>query len=104
MVAFLFEVTDPAGLQKYRNQAGLSVNKYGRKLVMRSESIEVADGDWTPIGLIMLEFENLERAKERHNSLEYRPVRPMRHQASNSGVIFVGGAYLTPSPFGRGLG
>ena len=64
VVGTIYDVNDPAGFEEYRNQALPTVEKYGGKVVMVSEKVELADGSWSPIGIIMLEFESLERAKQ----------------------------------------
>ena len=91
VVGTLYGITDPSGFEEYRNQALPTVEKFGGKLVMMSDKVEVADGSWSPIGMIMLEFESLERAKQWYNSPEYSAVKPMRLQTADSGVIFVDG-------------
>ena len=55
---------------------------------MRSDKIEAADGNWSPIGIGIGEFESLERAKQWYNSPEYSAVRPLRLKSGTSGVIF----------------
>jgi len=71
-----------------------TLEKYGAEIILASESVEVADGDWAPIGAIVIEFESMERAKEWYNSPEYAPVKPLRFKAAKTGVIFVQGASM----------
>ena len=87
-VGTIYDVKDPAGFEDYRRRAGPTLQQYGGKLVMMSQSIEVADGSWAPIAIIMFEFENLERAKEWHNSPEYQAALPKRLETTDSGLIF----------------
>ena len=88
LVGTIYDIKDPAGFAEYANQAGPTVEKYGGKLVMSSRSIEVGDGGWSPIGMVMFEFESLERAKEWYNSPEYRAAKPMRLSTADTGLIF----------------
>ena len=55
---------------------------------MRSESRE---GDWMPNRIVILEFESMDKAKARMNSLEHREAGAMRRQAATSRTIVVGG-------------
>ena len=88
VVATLFDIKDPAGFDEYLGQAGPTLEIYGGKLVMSSQSIEVGDGSWSPIGIIMFEFESMARAKEWYNSPEYSAAKPMRLKTAETGLIF----------------
>lgn len=57
----------------------------------RGTQIEVADGTWFPSGMVVLEFESLEKAKEWYNSPEYQAVIGQRINTSDSSLIFVDG-------------
>jgi len=57
------------------------VTQCGGKLLGGISKIEIADGDWLPAGVVALEFESLQNAKEWFNSADYR--------AAVGGVIFV---------------
>ncbi len=95
MAAYVFgamqSVSDPAGFAEYQRLAGATVAQYGGKLLAGGNKIEVADGNWTPAGVVALEFESLERAKEWYNSTEYQAVIGRRFQSAQGGVVFVDG-------------
>ena len=93
VVGTIYDIKDPAGFTEYRGQAGPTLEKYGGKLVMMSQSIEVGDGSWSPIAMVMFEvgpppFESMARAKEWYNSPEYGAAKPMRLKAADTGLIF----------------
>ena len=88
VVGTIYDIKDPAGFDEYRNQAGPSLAQYGGKLVMSSQSIEVGDGSWSPIGMVMFEFESMARAKEWYDSPEYTAAKPMRLKTADTGLIF----------------
>ena len=88
VVGSIFDIKDPAGFDEYGDQARPTLAKYGGKLVMMSRSIEVGDGSWSPIRIIMLEFENMAKAKEWYNSPEYSAAKPMRLKTADTGLIF----------------
>jgi len=82
-------VKDPAGLAEYQKLAGATLKKYGGRLIAGGTEIEVADGSWSPIGVVVVEFESLECAKQWYNSPEYSAVKPRRLQSADTGAIFL---------------
>ncbi len=89
VVGAIQNINDPAGFAEYQRLAGPSVAKYGGKLILNGNKIEVADGTWSPAGLVVLEFESLERAKQWYSSAEYSPLVSRRTASAESGLIFV---------------
>ena len=87
VMAALYDVTDPAGFEEYRNLAGPTVISFGGKFIAGSETVEVMEGDWSPMGFLVIEFESVEQAKRWYNSPEYQAVLPMRKNSTNSGLI-----------------
>ncbi len=96
MAAWVFgaipSVTDPAGFAAYGEVAGPTMAKYGGSRVAGGTKIEVADGSWSPAGVVVFEFESLAKAKEWYNSPEYQAVVGQRLETADSGLIFVDGA------------
>ena len=85
------EVTDPAGFEEYRKLVGPLVDKYEGKYVVRGGAIETMEGDWSPKRLVIIEFENPDKAKAWHDSDEYRPVMELRHRTAVTSAIIVEG-------------
>ena len=85
------EVTDPAGFEEYRKLVGPLVDKYEGKYVVRGGAIETMEGDWSPKRLVIIEFENSDKAKAWHDSDEYRPVMELRHRTAVTSAIVVEG-------------
>jgi uncharacterized protein (DUF1330 family) len=85
------EVTDPAGYEEYKKLAGATVAKYGGKYIVRGGAAETLEGDWQPKRIVILQFENVERAKEWLNCPEYREPRKMRHRTAKTNMIVVEG-------------
>ena len=92
VVGTIYDIKDPSGFDEYGDQARPTLAKYGGKLVMSSRSIEVGDGSWSPIGMVMFEFESMVKAKEWYNSPEYGEAKPLRHKAATSNMLIVDGA------------
>lgn len=85
------EVTDPVGYEKYKAQAGATVEKFGGKYLVRGGKTEVLEGDWQPKRVVVLEFESIERAKQWLHSEDYREPRKMRHATARTRMIVVEG-------------
>ena len=85
-------VNDEAGFAAYQELGGPTVAKYGGKRVAGGTKIEVADGTWSPFRMVVIEFENLEKAKTWYNSPEYQAAKEKRISSSDGGFIFVDGA------------
>ena len=56
----LKEITDADAFGAYQGAAGPVVMQYGGKLVLNSTKVSAKDGDWTPTGVVVLEFESVE--------------------------------------------
>jgi uncharacterized protein (DUF1330 family) len=94
MTAFVIvdiEVTDPAGYEEYKRLAAPTVALYGGEYIARGGYTETLEGSWSPKRLVILQFENVERAKAWLNSDEYREARALRHKYAKSEMIVVEG-------------
>ncbi len=85
------DVTDPVGYDDYKRLAAPTVTQYGGKYIARGGKTETLEGDWQPKRLVILEFENSERAKQWLNSSEYSEARALRHKYANSQMIVTEG-------------
>ena len=95
MAAYLvgdIEVTDPEKYSNYASGVPETVAAYGGQYLVRGVSGEVLEGSWNPRRLVVLEFENMERAKAWYDSPEYADLKKLRQSASIGNLIFAGGA------------
>ena len=56
------------------------------------DNIEVAEGDWNPVGVAVLEFDSLERAKQWYELPDYQEALALLHASATNGLVFVDGA------------
>jgi len=94
MTAYLIfdiEVTDPIGYEDYKRLASPTLAIYGGKYIARGGNTEVLEGEWIPKRLVVLEFENSERAKAWLNSPEYEEARALRNKYAKSNMVVVEG-------------
>ena len=85
------EVTDAEPYDEYRRQVPPIVEKYGGKYLVRGGDLQTIEGDWSPRRLVVLEFPSVERAKEFYDSEDYRPLRELRLNSTNSKMVLVEG-------------
>jgi uncharacterized protein (DUF1330 family) len=87
------EVTDPAGMARYREQALPMVARYGGHTIIRELNPVTLEGDWKPKALVVHEFESREAAMNFYNSEEYAPLKALRHASTRSNGVLVDGLY-----------
>ncbi len=85
------DITDPATYAGYMTLSPAAVAAYGGRFLARGGRTEKLEGEWTPKRLVILEFENTDRAKQWLNSPEYAPAKAIRHKAAHSNMIVVEG-------------
>lgn len=81
MVAYVIvdiDVTDPLGFEEYKRLAQTAVADYGGKYLARGGETATLEGGWSPDRLVILEFENLTRARDWYRSPEYTAARHAR--------------------------
>ncbi len=85
------DVTNPEGYQEYAELAPATVILYRGRYLARGGPNETLEGDWHAKRLVILEFENVDKAKAWVNSPEYAPARKLRHQHAKSNMVVVEG-------------
>ena len=85
------DVTNPEAFEEYRKLVPDTIAAYGGKYLVRGGGADVAEGSYTPVRIVVLEFESVDQAKKWYNSPEYSPLREMRMNASNGDLYFVEG-------------
>ncbi len=91
IIGQLKEITDSDAFGAYQGAAGPVVAQYGGKLVVNSTKIASGDGDWSPTGMVVVEFESVEQAHKFYDSPEYQAVIGQRFNSADSAVIIVDG-------------
>ena len=85
------DITDPERYEQYRQQAGATVLAHGGKYIVRGGKAETLEGDWRPKRIVVLQFENAERAREWWSCEEYREPKKLRQASANTRMILVEG-------------
>ncbi len=85
------EITDPVRYERYKAMAAPTIGLYGGRYVARGGRAERLEGDWEPRRVVILEFDNIDRARAWLESPEYRDARRLRHETSRANMIVVEG-------------
>lgn len=92
IVAEIGEIHDTATYDAYRAQTPGCIAKFGGRFIIRGGKVDVAEGQWNPARLVVIEFPDMATAKRFYASPEYQKILPLRLKASRGGkVIFVEG-------------
>jgi uncharacterized protein (DUF1330 family) len=85
------EVHDPEQYERYKAASPDAVHSGGGRFVVRGGELAVLEGDWHPSRLVMLEFPDLEAAKQWYASREYEDANRLRKGAANLRMVAVQG-------------
>jgi len=86
------DVQDPEGYKEYIEAAPPTVQMFGGRYLARGGPNETLEGEWQAKRLVILEFEDLQKAKAWVNSTEYAPARALRHKYAKTNMVVVEGA------------
>jgi uncharacterized protein (DUF1330 family) len=85
------DVKDPAKYEDYKKLTPATLEPYDGKFIVRGGKAELIEGEDTPKRIVVLEFENSEKAKAWWNSPEYSEAKKLRHATAESRMILVEG-------------
>jgi uncharacterized protein (DUF1330 family) len=92
VIASVSEAHDDEALAEYRRRNTAAVEAHGGRFVVRGGAMEVLEGDWEPLRVVVVEFDDVDAAKRWYESDEYQAAIPIRQGASTTGMIVVEGA------------
>lgn len=85
------QITDPEAYGEYVRATPETIAAHGGRFVVRGGPVEVLEGDWKPGRVVVIEFENAERARAWFSSAIYAGPRDLRRAASHGSLILVEG-------------
>jgi uncharacterized protein (DUF1330 family) len=80
VIAIVTEAHDDAALAEYRRRNTAAV-----------EAVEVLEGDWDPLRVVVMAFADIEAARGWYTSEAYEAAKPLRLGASTTQLIVVDG-------------
>jgi uncharacterized protein (DUF1330 family) len=92
VIASVSEAHDDEALAEYRRRNTAAVEAHGGRFVVRGGSIEVLEGEWSPLRVVVMEFDDTDAARRWYTSADYQEAIPIRQGASTTDIILVEGA------------
>ena len=90
-VIVLVEVQDESSFGEFRKRVGATVDAHGGRYLMRGGNVEVVEGDWTADRVVVIEFDNVDKARTWLNSPGYTDLKKIRQQSANANIFVVEG-------------
>ncbi|MDE0712960.1 MAG: DUF1330 domain-containing protein [Rhodospirillales bacterium] len=84
-------ITNPEQFAEFIEVTPATVQRYGGKYLIRGGSFAVAQGDWTPGRLVVIEFAGVGQARAWFDSPEFERPKEIQARSSNSNFVFVEG-------------
>ncbi|MEP6926463.1 MAG: DUF1330 domain-containing protein [Ginsengibacter sp.] len=88
------KINNPDEYEGYKKLTPASIAAYQGTFIVRGGSSETLEGNWNPGRIVVLEFPDVEHAKQWWNSPEYAPAKLIRQNASFTRMILVDGVSL----------
>lgn len=82
-------IHNPELYQEYKKHTLATIQKFGGRFVVRGAKTESLEGDWNPERLVILEFPDVQTAKDWWSSTEYTIAKNIRYQAADSKMLVV---------------
>ncbi|MGE5804691.1 MAG: DUF1330 domain-containing protein [Ignavibacteria bacterium] len=77
--------------EEYKKLVPATLKQYGGKFIVRGGKTETLEGNWSPERIVVIEFDNMEKAKTWWGSEEYSKAKKIRYQNAESKMILVEG-------------
>jgi uncharacterized protein (DUF1330 family) len=85
------DIHDHEQYEQYKAASPGAVAAGGGRFVVRGGDLAVLEGDWHPSRLVILEFEDLEAAKQWYSSDQYQEIMKLRAGAARLNMVAVQG-------------
>jgi uncharacterized protein (DUF1330 family) len=86
------EVTDAAQFEKYRQQAGPLISRYGGRFLVRGGNVTSLEGKPGLNRVVIVEFDDMASARRFYDSAEYRPLIKLRQSATSGYAAIIEGS------------
>ena len=85
------EVTDRAAMQQYVEKVPETLAPFHPHTLVRGNKIQSLEGEPPKGGIVVIAFENAEKAREWYDSPAYAAIKPIRQNAAKSRIFIVEG-------------
>ena|SRR5687767_2631170 len=95
MSAYFFfdvkEITDEAKMAEYRQKVFPVVEQFGGKYRVVGGEQHVLEGEWQAAFPVIIEFENVEKARRWYDSPDYRDLKALRLASTRGNMVLIDG-------------
>ena len=85
------DVKEPMKYEDYKKLSPASIVAYGGRFIVRGGKAELIEGEEKPKRIVVIEFENSDKAKAWWSSPEYSEAKKLRNSIAESRMILVEG-------------
>jgi uncharacterized protein (DUF1330 family) len=85
------DVHDPVVYERYRAVVSDIVARSGGKYLVRGGRAETLEGDWNPKRIVVLEFDDMQKARDWWSSPGYADAKRLRESCTRTRMILVEG-------------
>ncbi|MEX3008436.1 DUF1330 domain-containing protein [Hoeflea sp. TYP-13] len=86
------KINDPEAYETYKAQARPIAEKYGGIYRARGGNMDVVESDlWSPTRIVIVEFPDMQSARDFVDCEEYAPVKAIRHANADCSMVIVEG-------------
>ena len=85
------DVHDPVKYDEYRKMVPPTIAAYGGRFIVRGAPLHEMEGAWPRPRLVIVEFPDVETAKQWWSSPEYAPAKALRQANSTADLVIVEG-------------
>jgi len=86
-----FEVSDPKGLQPYRERVESTFKPFGGRFLVRGGPVKALEGDAVKGRIVVIAFDSMSKAQAWYDSPAYRAIRPIRQRSAATRAYIVEG-------------
>ena len=90
-----YDITDPAGYEPYVPGVIPLLQKHGAEILVADYESEVLEGDKRTV-VVVLKFENEDKAKAWYNDPEYEPLKKLRLDVTANSNAFLTKQFVPP--------
>lgn len=92
------DIHNPVEYENYKKLTPASLVPFGGKFVVRGGSAETLEGEGKPGRIVIVEFPNLENARQWWSSPEYEPAKRLRQRIATTRMVLVEGINPQSNP------
>ena len=83
------DIFDIPKFSAYADEARALLSEFGGSIIVDSQTIEVVEGDWSPVSIVIASFPTMQLARQFFTSPRYRMLAGQRATAAHSNGVLV---------------